>query len=359
MNVIVLSKAGLLNRVSLFFLFTFLLSLLVACKPFDDVVPMVLQGKTMGTTYNITIANPAENLSENELQQGVDQLLLNVNQQMSTYIDDSEISQFNKLAINRWQTVSTDFIEVALLSQQLSTLSGGRFDVTIGPLIELWGFGRESSSSVPSDEAITEAKAKVGWQALDIDVDKQQLRKTKPISVNLSAIAKGFGVDKIAGYLETNGVENYLVEIGGEIRVKGLSPSDQSWRLGIEKPSLSQQGAQEIVALSDASIATSGDYRNYFEENGLRYSHTIDPQTGKPVRHNIASVTVIALTAALADGYATALNVMGLDDALSLAKEQQLAAFFILYDQNQEGGYREVMTSQFDQYLAHEREEDL
>lgn len=351
MKAIMINKAGLLSRVSLFFVVSLCLSA-IACSDFNQPEPIVLQGKTMGTTYNITIADPPENLNAEQLQGEIDALLKNVNQQMSTYIDDSEISLFNQAPVNQWFSVSPDFIEVVVLSQKLSELSDGRFDVTIGPLIELWGFGRKSTSQVPSATAIKEAQAKIGWQALDIDTEKHQLLKTKPIALNLSAVAKGFGVDKIAQYLDSVKSANYLVEIGGEIRVKGLSPTSKPWRLGIEKPTLNQQGAQQIVVLHNASIATSGDYRNYFEEDGLRYSHTINPQTGQPVRHNIASVTVIAETAALADGYATTLNVMGLNDALALAEAENVSAFFILHDQSSDTGYREVMTSQFDQYFA-------
>ena len=351
MKIIMLNKAGLLNRVSLFFIITLTL-LLVACSDVKTAEPIILQGNTMGTTYSITIAQPAKNLSAQSIQLEVDNVLNNVNQQMSTYIDNSEITRFNQSPVNQWMTVSPDFVEVVNLSQGLSELSGGKFDVTIGPLIELWGFGRQSSDQVPNDAAILKAQAKVGWQSLQVDTDKSQLLKTKPIAVNLSAIAKGFGVDKIAQYLESINIENYLVEIGGEVRVKGLSPKAKLWHLGIEKPSLAQKGAQQIVALNKASIATSGDYRNFFEEDGVRYSHTIDPKSGKPVRHNIASVTVIAKTAALADGYATTLNVMGFDDAMALAEAQNIDAFFILYDQSTETGYREMMTSNFNQYFV-------
>ena len=344
------SKAGLLERASLFFIIS-LVILLSGCDQSTH-EPMTLQGKTMGTTYSITLSKPEKDLTATALQSDIDQLLLSVNEQMSTYIDDSEISQFNQAPIGEWFAVSPDFIEVVSLSQTLSEQSQGQFDATIGPLIELWGFGRQAVSKVPSEAAIAEAKLKTGWRYLEIDSSSHRLKRNKPIALNLSAIAKGFGVDKIAQYLDSIGLEDYLVEIGGEIRVKGVNPQSKPWRLGIEKPTLNQQSAQQIVKLNNASIATSGDYRNYFEENGLRYSHTINPETGKPVRHNIASVTVIAPTAALADGYATAFNVMGLENALPLAEKQNLSAFFIIYDQNSETAYREVMTSDFDQYFV-------
>ena len=341
-------KAGLLFKASLFFIG---LNLFVACSKVEQ-VPVSIQGNTMGTTYSITIVEAGKTLESEALKASIDELLLEVNRQMSTYIDDSEISTFNRGSIDEWISVSSDFVQVVSLSQQLSELSDGKFDVTIGPLIELWGFGRQSSEEAPPSEAIDAAKAKVGWNFLSVDESTNQLKRSKDISLNLSAIAKGFGVDKIAEYLDAKGIENYLVEIGGEIRVKGLNAQSKPWRLGIEKPSLSQQGAQQIVALSNASIATSGDYRNYFEQDGIRYSHTIDPQLGKPVKHNIASVTVIAPTAALADGFATTLNVMGLNDALRLAEQENINAFFILYDQSSATGYREEMTSNFERFFA-------
>jgi len=274
---------------------------------------------------------------------------------MSTYIVDSEISTFNQLYINKWQTISADFFKVVELSQSISSLTDGRFDITIGPLVDLWGFGAGSGDTqiIPSESLIEQAKSIVGWKNLVLDKDKLAIQKLKPINIDLSAIAKGYGVDKVSDLLELNGVENYLVEIGGEVKVKGFNKEGKPWRLGIETPSLLQQGAQKIIQLKDQAIATSGDYRNYFEEGGVRFSHTINPITGRSIRHSIASVSVIAATAAEADALATALNVMGFKEAQALSNKENIAAYFILYDNIQtETNYRIEASNSFRQQFA-------
>ncbi len=325
----------------------FILSM-VACER-EPLLPSInLAGTTMGTSYHITLVSAPQIPSKAELQQATNGILLRLNQQMSTYMDDSEISRFNQLSTEQWQPVSKDFLSVLLLSQQISELTGGKFDVTIGPLIELWGFGRKLNQQVPDANAIETAKAQIGWRYLSIDTAAQRIKKSRDLNLNVSAIAKGFAVDKLTEYYQSQGIANYLVEIGGEIRAKGTNAQGLPWKIGIEKPALVQQAqAQQIVTINNQAIATSGDYRNYFEENGQRFSHTIDPQTGSPVRHNIASVTVIADTAALADGFATALNLLGEQQALVLAEAEELAAYFILYDNTSESGYRTVYTNGF------------
>ncbi len=327
----------------LFVLCIFISTFLAACAEKSQPKSFLLTGPTMGTRYHITVVSPPSQLNEVKLQKEIDKLLININQQMSTYIADSEISNFNRWPINNWQTISADFFKVVELSQSISLLSEGRFDITIGPLVDLWGFGAGSSDTqkIPDEKLIEQAKSRVGWQYLVLDKDKLAIQKLKPVSIDLSAIAKGYGVDKVSALLDLNGIKNYLVEIGGEVKVKGLNKEGNLWRLGIETPSLLQQGAQKIVQLEDQAIATSGDYRNYFEEEGVRFSHTIDPITGRSVKHNIASVSVIATTAAEADALATALNAMGFDKAQALTNRENIAAYFILYDNVQnETNYR-------------------
>ncbi|MGH1486692.1 MAG: FAD:protein FMN transferase, partial [Cellvibrionaceae bacterium] len=268
-------------------------------------------------------------------------------------IDDAEIMKFNRAEVDQWQPISASFLEVLTLSQGLAALTEGRFDITIGPLIELWGFGKREQGDIPSDDEINTAKSRVGWQNLVIDQQKSAIKKMIPLWLDVSAVAKGYGVDQISALLDQYNSSRYLVEIGGEMRVKGYNQQDRAWRVGIEAPSLLQRQAQQIVAFTDKAIATSGDYRNFFEKDGQRFSHTIDPSTGKPVRHNIASVTVIAETAAAADAYATALNVLGKKNALAFAEQQNLAAYFILYnndDPNQD--YDIVVTEQFKPFLV-------
>ncbi len=345
-----LSKASFL-----FVLYIFIGTFLVACSEKVQPESFLLTGPTMGTRYHITVVSPPSEFNQEKLQTSIDKLLVDINQQMSTYITDSEISIFNQLGTNSWQTISTDFFKVVELSQSISLLSDGRFDITIGPLVNLWGFGAGSDKEqkIPDESLIEQTKSKVGWQNLVLDKEKLAIQKLKPINIDLSAIAKGYGVDKVSNLLDENNIENYLVEIGGEVKVKGLNKEGKLWRLGIETPSLLQQGAQKIVHLRDQAIATSGDYRNYFEEDGVRFSHTIDPITGRSVKHNIASVSVVAATAAEADGLATALNVMGFDKAQALSNRENIAAYFILYDNEQsETNYRIWASNSFNRLFS-------
>ncbi|MEO0443184.1 MAG: FAD:protein FMN transferase [Pseudomonadota bacterium] len=328
----------------------FALLLLSACDSLSRSGPLVISGNTMGTTYTVKVVGAKGDIVQSVLQQQVEQLLMDINQRMSTYIDSAEIMQFNRLAVDKWQQVSPELFELVTLSLQFSELSNGYFDITVGPLIELWGFGRNLGSTVPLDEDIDKAKSRVGWQQLHIDQQQQSLKKTADLWLDLSAVAKGYGVDKISELLDTLGAENYLVEIGGEMRVAGRNQHQQPWRLAIEKPSIAARRAQQVINLTDKAIATSGDYRNYFEENGIRFSHTINPLSGRPVRHKIGSVTVIADTAALADAWSTTLNVLGEEKALALAEQENIAAYFILYT-DQVDKFTVVYTEGFKPYL--------
>jgi thiamine biosynthesis lipoprotein len=327
---------------------------IIGCQPNQstELSAFTISGPTMGTRYNITVVDSENDNLSKSLQKEVDVLLINLNQQMSTYISDSEISQFNSKAINQSFSISEDFLKVVALSQEISALSEGFFDISIGPLVELWGFGKTEKSGVPSDSEIENARSQVGWQELTVDFENISLTKSIQLSLDVSAIAKGYGVDRVAALLDEKGIENYMVEIGGEMKVKGHNSQETSWRIGIETPTVGQRQVQQIIKIDSHAVATSGDYRNFFEENGQRFSHTIDPNTGYPVRHNIASVTVIAESAARADGLATALNVLGEEKALELARKENLSAFFIFYqNENDVEQYRIEYTPQFKQYL--------
>ncbi len=326
--------------------------LLVGCQDDKQKPAIFLSGSTMGTTYHITLVDAPSALIQSAAQDSIDRLLAQLNQQMSTYIDDSEIRAFNRLAEHQWQTISLEFMEVIELSQHISSLTDGQFDITIGPLVELWGFGKQTITHRPSDIAIADAKARVGWRKLQIDKPQLAISKQAPLWLDVSAVAKGYAVDKIAEWITSKGIQNFLVEIGGEMRLGGTNRQQQPWRIGIETPSLLQKKAQQLILLSNKAIATSGDYRNFFEEDGQRFSHTIDPLSGQPVKHNIASVSVIAETAAEADAWATALNVLGEEQALVVAEAQQLAAYFILYDnESKTANYKIVMTEAFKPYI--------
>ncbi len=343
-------KTRLYDSASFLFLVAlFLLVSLTACTPKPPVYK--LSGATMGTTYHITLI-PTTAISENELndlQLLIDEQLQYINQLMSTYIPDSEISNFNRAPAEQWFNVSKETLFVIDYALSVSHQTNGKFDITVSPLINLWGFGSEDFLGFPSGEAIKKAQQYVGWEALIVDIENQQIKKEKPLTIDLSAIAKGYGVDHLVTLLDSKGIERYLVEIGGEIKVKGLNADDILWRLGIETPSLTQQKAQKIISLDNKAIATSGDYRNFFEKEGVRYSHTLDPDTGKPVIHNIASLTVIADTAMEADALATALTVLGEDKALEMGIRYNIPIYMLLYSG---GAFTSKHSPAFDQYLS-------
>ncbi|MEM9224462.1 MAG: FAD:protein FMN transferase [Pseudomonadota bacterium] len=320
--------------------------LLVACQ--QDAVTLRLSGETMGTTYNITIVDKGASLNEDDVQAAVDATLAEVNAAMSNWDPNSEVSQFNAHKSTEPFEVSAALAKVMAAANDVHENSDGQFDVTLGPLIELWGFGaRDADSPVPSDDAISEALASVGQTAtLElVGEEPRTLTKTKfpETTVYLAAIAKGYGVDEVAATLEGLGVTDYMVEIGGDLVTSGENPDGRAWRVGVERPDaqtrpLDDQSkkVERLVDLTDLGLATSGDYRNYFEQDGVRYSHIIDAQTGRPITHNTASVTVVADNAMLADAWATALLAVGQERGLALSEEHELAAMFITRDMSEE-----------------------
>ncbi|CZF77370.1 Thiamine biosynthesis lipoprotein ApbE precursor [Grimontia celer] len=308
-----------------------------------------ITGSTMGTYYSVKYLADGNAPASNDIEAEIDARLELVNDQMSTYRKDSELSLFNQQTGSEPFTVSKDTAKVVVEAIRLNTLSDGALDVTVGPLVNLWGFGPEGRPDrVPTDEQIAERRAMTGIEFLS--VDGNNLIKTNPgLYVDLSSIAKGFGVDVVANYLASLGIDNYLVEIGGELQLKGKNAEGQPWRIAIEKPTSEQQTVQEIIAPGDMAIATSGDYRNYFEENGVRYSHTINPATAKPINHRLVSVTVLDKSCMTADGLSTAFMVMGPDAALALANQENIPAFFIVKTDN---GFNEVASDAFKPYLT-------
>ncbi|MEN8192527.1 MAG: FAD:protein FMN transferase [Bacteroidota bacterium] len=294
-----------------------------------------LSGSTMGTTYSIKFIKN-QDIETVQIKTDIDSTLKKVNQQMSTYIPTSELSQFNSYKDTSWFKISNDLAYVIKKSLDICGLSSGALDITVGPLVNLWGFGPEHRpTKIPSESDIQRALKNVGWENLQVTLNPPSVKKRNPnIYCDLSSTAKGYGVDKIAEYFDSLNISNYLIEIGGELNTKGNKIDKSPWRVGISKPD-ELGGIQEIINLSNSAMATSGDYWNYFEENGLRYSHTINPVTGKPIMHKLASVTVLAESCLLADGYATAMNVMGEKKAIEFAKKNNLKAYFI-YRNNDE-----------------------
>lgn len=291
----------------------------------------VIRGETMGTTYNVKITDPPAGMDRKALAADIDRLLERVNAQMSTYRLDSELSRFNDGTGDAWVTVSPDTLTVVRAALHVSRLSGGAFDPTVGPLVDLWGFGSGGESlGVPPVTRIEAVLGQIGYNYVRTDEAMPAIgKRRRGIRVDLSGIAKGFGVDKMAEHLESLGITNYLVEIGGELRGRGRSPQDAPWRVGIEKPRAAPGSVQRVVQLDGRAIATSGDYRIFFESDGKRFSHIVSPQSGRPVDHGLASATVVAETTMMADALSTALLVLGPEAGLALAKREGIAAHFI------------------------------
>lgn len=283
----------------------------------------------MGTFWHIKIAGSLSTEQEQALRQAVEERLEQINQAMSTYIGDSEISRFNQWQSSEPFAISADFARVVARAQEISSQSEGFYDITVMPLVNLWGFGYEKTDRKPTEEQLQAALATVDYRK--IHLQGQQLRKDNPqTTIDLSSIAKGFGVDALAETIEAAGHQNYLVDIGGEVRAGG-SKFGASWQLGIETPVAGGGRSSSLVlALSGkTALATSGNYRNYIDYNGQRVVHSIDPHTGHPRQSKLLSVTVVAEDCMSADGYATALMVSGDERAKALATKQNLAVLFI------------------------------
>jgi len=320
---------------------------LTACSEQETVVR--IEGPTMGTSYHIAWVGMKS--GADELQKVVDDRLVQINKAMSTYDPQSELSLINqgKAPVNKdgWIPVSTDLSQVLVDSIEIYRKSEGLFDISVGPLVNLWGFGPDASlDEVPSAEALQAAMDKVGLDALELNADKTAIQLKSPRYLDLSAIAKGWGVDDLAELLQSRGINNYMVEVGGEIRTGGLKADGSPWKIAIERPGSLTDGrrVELVIEPEDSAVATSGDYRNYFEQDGVRYSHTINPYTGRPITHRLASVTVVTDSSAMADGWATALNVAGPEKGMELAEKYQLAVFMIVRD---EQGFSELSSSRF------------
>ncbi len=308
-------------------------------------------GLALGTSFSVKASRLPAGIDLEKLKAQLEARLEEVDRKMSTYLADSELSRFNRSTNTDWQPVSQDLAKVVVAALEVSRWSDGVFDVTVGPLVNLWGFGPDPRrDQAPSDEDIEAAKARVGYENLEARLDPPAMRKHRPdLYVDLSAIAKGFAVDLLGEYLESLGIKDYLVEIGGELRLKGNGPRGGGWRIAIEKPVPKERQIEKILTLTDIAVATSGDYRNYFEAGGKRFSHTIDPRTGRPIEHRLASVTVLCHTTMQADALATALMVLGPDAGLAKAEKDKIPALFIVKEDD--GRFSEKPTTAFLQQI--------
>lgn len=318
------------------------------CKP--SPVVWHFQGETMGSHYHVTVVNPPEGLAEGALGNDIATRLAFLHSTLTSFDDNSEVAHFNASPIGQWTPVSRDLFAVLAMSQQVSRESGGAFDVTVAPLIELWGFGRRNTDDqIPSDEAIAAARQQVGYSGLELDESHTSARRVRPVIINVSSLGDGYGADAVDAVLRAHGCTDYLVDVAGEMRVRGGSPRGDAWRVAIEAPDEMPGTVYKALRLADGwAVSTSGDYRNYFERDGVRYSHTIDPVTGRPIVHKLASVTVVGRDAMRADALSTALMVVGPDRGMALAKALGLNAFFII---RQDGGFVARFTPGFEQFL--------
>lgn len=313
-----------------------------------------LSGPTMGTRYRVKI--PQDKLSadrEESIRELVETALEDVNVKMSTYLENSEISR-----LNRWQAsepfdLSFDTLSVLALATEISAATGGAFDVTVAPLVDAWGFGPPGRPAhTPAAIEIEALRARTGWEKLVFDIPMSTVTKLHPdLTVDLSAVAKGFAVDRVADALDAAALPDYMIEVGGEVRTRGRNEKGQLWRIGIERPIPESGTVELVVPMSDLAMATSGDYRNYYEIDGQRISHTIDPRSGYPISHEIASVTVVMPLCARADAFATALMVLG-PEGFDLAENLGLAAYFL--QRGHEETFVGRMTSAFEHLLEQE-----
>ncbi len=345
--IFVLTKLNKITRVYLLLIF-----LLIGCSEQQTSAhyPFLYSSGIMGTSFTIKVTHLPKTIKVKLLKVKIKQLLDNINAQLSTYEPKSALSLFNQNQSSDWQTVPDSLLTVLTETQRISKLTNGAFDITVGKIVNLWGFGVDPMSfTIPKTSNLEKALTTTGYQHLLIDNLSFKIKKQLPeLYLDLSAIAKGYAVDQVALLLEADGINNYMVEIGGEIRLKGQNNLGKAWKIAIEKPTPKKRAIQKVIPISNIAIATSGNYRNFFELKGIRYSHTIDPRTGQPITHQLASVTILNASAMTADALATAMMVLGEDKGYQLAQQHNIAALFIIKTAD---GFIEKSTSAFIEFF--------
>jgi thiamine biosynthesis lipoprotein len=286
-------------------------------------------GPTMGSTYSIKYVRHPGLPAPADVQVEVEKILADVDRQLSTYRSDSDIEQFNALPANHCRVMPASVLQLVRVGEQLSLQSAGAFDLTVEPLLNLWGFGPQArEEKIPTTQALAEVRQRVGHAHLRIDGNK--LCKDAAVEVDFNSIAAGYAVDTIAARLEALGIHDYLAEATGELKAAGRKPDGTAWRIAVEEPRDDQQVAERIIAVDGYGLSTSGDYRNYFVQGGQRFSHTLDARTGAPVSHSLASVTVIHPSALMADGLSTLLLILGPEQGWDYAEKHEIGAFFVM-----------------------------
>lgn len=307
------------------------LTFVTACSPAPE--SLRFTGPTMGTTYSVSVPRLPDGVPRASIETVIAEVLSEADQHLSGWNPESELVQFNVATHTDWQPVTPTLYAAAEQAIAVSQATDGAFDITVGPLVRAWGFGAGAAGSAPAPTAVELAQLlrEVGHAKLELRQEPPALRKDVPgLSIDLDGIAPGWAVDRIAQRFEALGMRDYLVELGGEIRARGLSPDGRCWRIAVETPTPGERRAYAVIELDGVGVSTSGDYRDYREVDGRRISHTIDPRTGRPVAHGLASVTVVHESAAEADAWATALMVLGPEAGLVLARQRGLAALFIV-----------------------------
>ena len=289
-------------------------------------------GFTMGSTWSVRVVGPRQ-LDAMALRTGIESELGELDRELSGYRDAAELSQFNRTPVGEWRALPAHLRAVITFGRQLHDDSGGAFDVTIKPLVNLWGFGAaEPRLELPSEREIALARSRLGNDRVEMSADGEHMRRLADVTLDVDAIAPGYAADVIAAWLTARGLPDHLVDIGGELRADGHKPDGGAWRVGVERPVMARGDVEQTIAITNVGVSTSGDYRDYFEVAGRRYSHIIDPATGRPVEHDLTSVTVIAPSALAADGYATTLMVLGPERGMAWADARGLAVFMITRD---------------------------
>lgn len=304
----------------------------------------VLSGPTMGSTYTIKYVFNASTPAADAVGVQVQSILDEVDRQMSTYRLDSDIARFNQSPANSCMQMPQSVLDLAQYGYELSRRSDGAFDLTLGPLLNLWGFGPQARAKhVPSAAEIAKVKEHIGYQHVRVVGD--QLCKDADVQVEFNSIAAGYTVDRISQRLTELNIDSYMIEVTGELIAKGRKPDGSPWRIALEQPlGDGQRVIQRVLEIDGYGVNTSGDYRNYFEENGVRFSHTIDPQVGAPISHRLASVTVVDPSALHADGLGTVLLVLGPERGLAFAEEHKIAALFVMREAE---GFATQVSSEF------------
>lgn len=314
-------------------LFLLCAAILFALRQGPKPTHLALHGETMGTTWHLSL--PDISLDTESLHTAIDALLIDINKQMSTYDPESNLSRFNQHGGTTPFQLPEETIRVMAIAQTVSEQSAGAFDMTVGPIVNAYGFGPTLTAAPPTDEQLAATRAYVGHQLVALDPATSSATKADPrVYCDLSAVAKGYASDAVGEYLESKGIADYMIEIGGEVRIKGQWPDGRPWTLGIEVPDSDVPKVHSAIRMradgKAQALATSGDYRNFYMEGERRISHTIDARTGKPIEHMLASVSVLHDSCAWADAYATAIMVLGPDEGIALAQRQQLAVYLLV-----------------------------